>query len=249
MGCPLKRRTFVSLLSWAALSPAFSSEQDLRFRFTMLDINNNWQPRQRSLRKLAFEIQNRCNIPIDPEFDVVKFDGLYKANSPFLIVTGDKALPEVSLEQANLLRSTLRSGGFLLFDDQSESGDQAFYQSCLALMKKAFPELSVNIIPNDHSMYQSYYLLKEPRGRLNKTTYLEGWSQGIRTIAAFSHNDMLGAMEADRIGNWTYNMEIGGGFRRELCFRLGINMTYYVLTVNYKKDRAFPPVIERRRRQ
>ena len=29
---------------------------------------------------------------------------------------------------------------------------------------------------------------------------------------------------------------------------LGINLTYYALTLNYKKDRAFPPIIERRRR-
>jgi len=64
----------------------------------------------------------------------------------------------------------------------------------------------------------------------------------------FSHNDLLGALEADPLGNWAYNMEMGGGFRRELSFRLAINMTYYALTLNYKKDRAFPPIIERRRR-
>lgn len=115
-------------------------------------------------------------------------------------------------------------------------------------MHRAFPEVEPAVLPSDHSIYQSYYLLKEARGRTNKANYLTGWNYGIRTIAAFSHNDLLGAMEADRMGSWTHNMEIGGGFRRELCFRLGINITYYVLTVNYKKDRAFPPVIERRRR-
>ncbi len=107
----------------------------------------------------------------------------------------------------------------------------------------------LTLIPSDHSIYQSFYLLKEPRGRLDKKNYWEGWDQGRRTTAFFSHNDLLGAMDADRMGNWTFNMEIGGGFRRELCFRLAINLTYYALTLNYKKDRAFPPVIERRRRQ
>lgn len=245
----MKRRDFMALCACSTLASARPLERDLRFRYTMIDVGTAWNQRQRSLRKLAFEIQNRCNIPIDPEFDVIALNQLAQVASPFLVVSGIGALPKMNPEQANTLRMTLRSGGFLLFDDQSPEGDSDFYESAIDVMASAFPELQVESIPPDHSIYQSYYLLKEPRGRLNKKNYLEGWNQGIRTIAAFSHNDLLGAMEADRLGNWSLNMDIGGGFRRELCFRLAINLTYYVMTVNYKKDRAFPPVIERRRRQ
>ena len=147
------------------------------------------------------------------------------------------------------MRVLLGGGAMLLFDDTSPKGDDAFYKSSMAFMKRVLPEFARSaIIPQDHAVYQSYYLLKKPRGRSNKEDYLEGWNMGKRTQVFYSHNDLLGAMEADPLGNWAHNMELGGGLRRELCFRLGINMTYYTLTINYKKDRAFPPIIERRRR-
>lgn len=200
--------------------------------------------------KLSFEVQKRCNIPIEGKFATAKLDDVAKVNSPFFIINGKGAFPEPTLAQARQLRTVLRAGGVLLFDDISDKEDRAFYNSAVAFMRRVLPDLpGPHVIPRDHAVYQSYYLLKEPRGRTNVAAYMEGWSIGSRTPVFFSHNDLLGAFEADKLGSWKYSMEIGGGMRRELCFRLGINLTYYTLTLNYKKDRAFPPIIERRRRQ
>ena len=172
-----------------------------------------------------------------------------RVNSPFLIISGKGSFPKPTADQAGKLRLVLGGGGLLLFDDAGDGDDDAFYKSALEFMQTVYPEHGrPQVIPQDHAIYQSYYLLKKPRGRRNKKDYLEGWQRGTRTNVFFSHNDLLGAMEADPLGNWQHNMELGGGLRRELCFRLGINLTYYTLTLNYKKDRAFPPIIERSRR-
>lgn len=232
------------------LAPKLAADDTSRFQYSLLKVGDHWNDRKRALVKLSYEIRKRCNIPVETAPREITPDQVASVNSPFFIISGKGSFSKPSVEHARMMRLVLGAGGVLLFDDMSPEGDVAFHQSAVDYMARVYPEMSgPAIIPNDHAVYQSYYLLKGARGRLNKKTFMEGWTRGHRTTAFFSHNDLLGAMEADKLGAWSQNMEIGGGFRRELCFRLGINMTYYTLTLNYKKDRAFPPIIERRRRQ
>jgi len=246
----MERRTFLLTGASLLLSPKLLADETSRFQYCLLKVGNHWQERKRALVKLSFEIRKRCNIPVETSAREITSGQAATINSPFFIISGRESFPEPTVEHARMMRLVLGAGGILLFDDMSPESDDRFYQSAIAYMSKVYPEMSgPSIIPGDHAIYQSYYLLKGAKGRLNKKNYMEGWTRGHRTGAFFSHNDLLGAMEADKLGSWSHNMEIGGGFRRELCFRLGINLTYYALTLNYKKDRAFPPIIERRRRQ
>lgn len=249
----MERRTFLrnslSLLGACALPGNLALASASRFQYCLLKHGSHWSERKRSLIKLSFEIQKRCNIPIESEGRDASLKQLADVGSPFFILSGKGAFEPPSLEEAGLLRLVLNAGGILLFDDMSPVGDKRFYDSASRFMNRVYPDYRTpEILPSDHAIYQSYYLLKQARGLLNKQDYMEGWTRNNRTTAFFSHNDLLGAMEADQMGNWRRNMELGGGFRRELCFRLAINLTYYALTLNYKKDRAFPPIIERRRR-
>lgn len=248
----MKRRDFLALTSGLLLSPkllASDSSDSARFQINLLKVGKHWQERQRALIKLSYEVQKRCNIPIESNFSSLALNEITKAGSPFFIISGRGTFDPPTPEEAGMLRLVLGGGGLLLFDDSSLGDDKDFYTSAINFMNAVYPEHGPpRPIPQDHAVYQSYYLLKKPRGRTNRKEYLEGWDRGPRTRVFFSHNDLLGAMEADKLGNWTHNMELGGGLRRELCFRLAINMTYYTLTINYKKDRAFPPIIERRRR-
>ena len=245
----MDRRHFLLATTGVLLSPLIRGASSDKFQYCLLSVGKHWNERGRALLKLSFEVQKRCNIPIEAQFREASLSQVAEVDSPFFIISGQDSFPEPGVEDARMLRLVLGSGGMMLIDDTSLEGDDRFRKSVTAFMNKVYPELSGPApIPNDHALYQSYYLLKEPRGRLNRAEYLEGWTLGHRTRVFYSANDLLGAMEADPLGNWSHHMEIGGGFRRELCFRLGINMTYYALTINYKKDRAFPPIIERRRR-
>jgi len=246
----MDRRTFLKASGCALFAPMIDLHgSKLDFSFALIQHGQHWDARKRALVKLGFEIKKRCNIPIQADIETQSLENVLDVRSPFLVLSGKGQLPQISQDAGARIRTCLSSGGILLFDNQAHEGRDEFRESVLAIVDRIYPGLPPQAIPSDHSVYQSYYLLKEPRGRLNAQNYLEGWSIADRTHVFLSHNDLLGALEADRIGNWTFNMEIGGGFRRELCFRLGINMVYYTLTLNYKKDRAFPPVIERRRRQ
>ena len=245
----MDRRGFLVTSAGLLLAPLLRG-QSSRFQYCLLKAGDSWDARKRALVKLSFEVQKRCNIPVESAYGEAGLDEVAKVDSPLFILTGEGPFDLPSVEEARLMRLVLGAGGLLLMDDSSPEDDTRFYDSAVAFMKRVYPELpGPSPLPPDHAVYQSYYLLKEPRGRLNKKDYLSGWTIGNRTQVFFSHNDLLGAMEADQLGAWRHNMEIGGTFRRELCFRLGINLTYYALTLNYKKDRAFPPIIERRRRQ
>ncbi len=245
----MDRRTFLAAGAGILLAPLLPARDAGRFQYCLLKVGKNWDQRQKALIRLSFEVKKRCNIPVEVSGSETGLNGVADVSSPFFIISGGEAFDPPSVSQARLMRLVLSAGGVLLFDDTTEGEDSRFYESAVAFMGMVYPEIpGPSIIPNDHAVYQSYYLLQGPRGRLNKKDYLEGWTPDHRTHVFYSANDLLGAMEADSLGNWRHNMEIGGGFRRELCFRLGINMTYYTLTLNYKKDRAFPPIIERRRR-
>lgn len=245
----MDRRAFLATSAGMLLAPSLTARGAGRFQYCLLKVGANWNRRRKALVKLSFEVQKRCNIPIEVSADASSLAGVADVSSPFFIISGEGSFAPPSVSRARLLRLVLSAGGVLLFDETTLEKDSRFYDSAVAFMAMVYPEIpGPAIIPNDHAVYQSYYLLRGPRGRLNRKDYLEGWTPDHRTHVFYSANDLLGAMEADSLGNWKHNMEIGGGFRRELCFRLGINMTYYTLTLNYKKDRAFPPIIERRRR-
>lgn len=245
----MKRRTFLLGGTCLLLAPALAESTSARFQYCLLQVGDQWQERRRAIVRLSFEITKRCNIPIESQGREATLKQVAQVNSPFFIVSGAGSFKPPSINEGRLMRLVLDAGGMLLFDDNSDKGDDRFYLSAIDFMARVYPGQSKPVVlPQDHAIYQSYYLLKQARGRRDKSEFLEGWVHGHRTHVVFSHNDLLGAIEADAQGNWKNNMELGGGFRRELCFRLAINLTYYSLTLNYKKDRAFPPIIERRRR-
>ena len=264
MGWPLKRREFLKVTSRAGLTVTVLSSglassliaspeihfEHLEVQLALLRHGKDWNSRPRALIRLASEIRKRCNIPLQNIYTETGLEQIVDLPTPIIFFTGKEAFAPPSLEVAREIRWVLDAGGFLFFDDQEGRKDSPFYQSARKFMARVFPETPDPIaLPDDHTVYQSYYLLKKPRGRLARADFLEGWQRGNVTPAIFSHNDLLGAFEADQSGIWRFNLEVGGGFSRELCFRLGINLLYYVLTINYKKDRAFPPVLKRRRRQ
>lgn len=259
----MKRRTFIELSTKTILAGMISGTIPLKaltaeqMNLTTLDIQlglvhlgASWNQRPRALLQLTSEIRERCNIPIKHAYKEVHLNQAVIMPTPILFLSGKDSFKPPDADLARQLRWILDSGGFLFFDDQEGRADSPFYRSACEMMAAVFPETPDPVaLPDDHTLYQSYYLLKKPRGRLARADFLEGWPRGKFTPAMFSHNDLLGALESDRSGNWRYPLEIGGGLRRELCFRLGINLMYYTLTLNYKKDRAFPPVLQRRRRQ
>ena len=64
-----------------------------------------------------------------------------------------------------------------------------------------------------------------------------------------TQNDVLGAYERDRLGNWVYTCEPGGERQRELAIRFGINLMMYATCLDYKADQVHIPFILKKRRR
>ena len=112
----------------------------------------------------------------------------------------------------------------------------------------ASPAKGLEVLPTDHVVYKSFYLLDKPLGRLAVAPAMEGVIRDGRLVCAYIANDMGGAWARDDFGNYDFPCEPGGEKQRELAFRLGVNLVQYALCLDYKSDQVHVPFIMKRRR-
>ena len=111
------------------------------------------------------------------------------------------------------------------------------------MISALFPQVPLKKISRDHSIFRSFYLIDRVSGRKQVNSYLEGIYIKGRTVLIYSTNDLGGAWARDKLGQWTYDIIGGGSRQRQLAIRLGVNITMYALTLDYKKDMVHLPII------
>lgn len=220
-----------------------------KFRFGALSLGAPL-PHPNGLRRLAWEIDKRTAIDVDLDSPVVTPTSTTLHETPFLYLAGDReiALPDQAGLEA--LRRFLTFGGFLLVDSAEGSTDGAFDHSVRRLIEAVFPPpgAGFEVVPQDHVVYKSFYLLDQPVGRLAIAPAMEGVIRDGRLVVAYVQNDLAGAWSRDNFGNYDFPCEPGGERQRELAFRMGINLVMYALCLDYKTDQVHVPFIMRRRR-
>jgi hypothetical protein len=220
-----------------------------KFRFGALSLGSPL-PHPNGLHRLAWELDKRTAIDVDLDAPVVTPTSDKLHETPLLYLAGDReiALPD----QAGLdgLRRFLTFGGFLLVDSAEGSTDGAFDHSVRRLIEAVFPPpgAGFEVVPQDHVVYKSFYLLDQPVGRLAIAPAMEGVTRDGRLVVAYVQNDLAGAWSRDNFGNYEFPCEPGGERQRELAFRMGINLVMYALCLDYKTDQVHVPFIMRRRR-
>lgn len=221
-----------------------------KFRFGQLSLSASPPPRPNALRRMAWEIDKKTSIDVELEPATVSLSSPELHDTPFLYLAGDRefALPAPAGIEA--LRRYLTFGGFLLADSAEGSTDGAFDKSVRALFAALYPAPSagLELIPSDHVVYKSFYLLDRPVGRIALSPTMEGVTRGGRLIAAYVQNDLGGAWSRDNFGNYEFTCQPGGEAQRERAFRLGVNLVMYALCLDYKTDQVHVPFIMRRRR-
>lgn len=230
----------------AAIGPA------TKFRFGQLQVGagNAWNPRPSALRRLGWELEKRTSIDVELQPAIVTPTSETLHETPFIYLAGDKAIELPSNAGVEALRRFLTFGGFMLIDSAEGSTDGAFDGSVRKLISAVFPPPAkgLEIIPADHVVYKSFYLLEKPLGRLAIAPAMEGVVRDGRLVAAYIRNDLGGAWTRDDFGNYDYPCEPGGEKQRELAFRLGVNLVMYALCLDYKSDQVHVPFIMKRRR-
>jgi hypothetical protein len=109
-----------------------------------------------------------------------------------------------------------------------------------------FPDRALKILPPDHTVFRSFYLIRTVGGVRIVNPYLEGVHVGERTPLLYCQNALGAAWERDYLGNWVSTCQPGGETQRREAFKLGVNCVLYALTVNYKQDLIHLPFIRKK---
>jgi Domain of unknown function (DUF4159) len=248
----LSRRGLLGALAASLVMPRLARAigPGSKFRFGQLQLGAAWNPRPNSLKRMAREISKRTSVDVEDEPAIVSPTSESLFETPFLYLAGDRAMDLPSTAGIEALRRFLTFGGFLLIDSAEGATDGAFDGSVRKLISAIFPQPAkgLEIIPPDHVVFKSFYLLDKPVGRLAIAPALEGVLHDDRLVCAYVANDLGGAWARDDFGNYDYPCEPGGEKQRELAVRMGVNLVMYALCLDYKSDQVHVPFIMKRRR-
>lgn len=222
-----------------------------RFAVAQLKYPGNWDNRTDGIKALMIELMNRTSVNaelIPRPVRILDKDLFY---TPFLMMSGDRAFPPFSSQERERLKLYLEAGGFWLIDNSSGVRDGEFDRCVRREAAALFPGQDLKLLPEDHSIYRSYYLMNKTYfgGRVKSAPYLEGVTLNDMTPIIYSLNDASGAWQRDGAGNFIYDAIPGGEMQRRDAFKFGVNVVMYALTANYKKDAVHVRALLKRKRR
>jgi hypothetical protein len=180
----------------------------------------DWYNDPNILPKLATELNKRTNIKTEITENVVSLNDDNLFQYPFVFMTGHGNI-NWSDEEVKNLREFLTDGGFLYADD-----DYGMDESFRREMKKVFPDIDLIELPNDHPIYHMIYNF--PNGLPKIHEHYEGPPKGLglyyqgRLVVFYSWNSNIS-------DGWT-DTHNDPPEKREIAFKMGVNIVAYVLT-------------------
>ena len=214
----------------------------------LLRVGATWNCRPHALSRLAWEVRKRTSIAVHltPVSVTPQSDDLF--SYPLLMWMGETEVPPLPEDAVLRLRQHLSRGGTLFIDLSDGNPGGTFDRSVRRELSRVWPDASLARIPNDHVLYQSFFLLDRHGGRVPAKPYLEGIFIDNRLAVVLSSNDLAGALSRDEFGQWQFDLGPGESVTREVSFRLAINLLMYALCLDYKGDQVHIPFILQRRR-
>ena len=211
-----------------------------------LDVGDGIKGARNVAERLAWEVRKRSSVEPILEPGRARLDKASLFRSPFVYWRGSDEFPPLSQQAIEGLRKYIHRGGFILIDDAT-AGGEGFDRAVRRELLRAFPALPLQPISSDHTIYRSFYLLRNPVGRVQGPAFLEGIAYGDRIAIVYSRHDLGGAFQRDKLGAWSQAVVPGGEPQRERAIRLGVNLVLYALCTDYKDDQVHAPFIMRRR--
>ncbi|HAK38198.1 MAG: DUF4159 domain-containing protein [Nitrospinaceae bacterium] len=206
-------------------------------------------PHPTAVSSLLGQVARRTSIEVNREPLQIKLSDPNLYRYPFIYLAGNEKFESFSQEELHRLRNYLSFGGFLLIDDNSAKANSKFDTSVREMINQLFPQIPLQKISRDHSIFRSFYLINRVTGRKQINPYMEGIKIKGRTVLIYSTNDFGGAWARDNLGQWSHDIIGGGSRQRQLTIRLGVNIIMYALTLDYKKDMVHLPIILERLRR
>lgn len=205
----------------------------------------NPAPRPTAARRLAWAVRERTSVETRLEPSRVRLDAPALFESPLLYWAGDRAFPPLGAAEVTGLRRFVEFGGFVLIDDSAPE-DAGFDASIRRDLARAFGAGALRPLPATHTLFRSFYLLRQPVGRVRDPDHLEAVMRGSRAAVIYSRHDLGGAWDRDDLGHWRVAAMGADPEQRETAVRLGVNLVMYALCLDYKDDQVHAPFIMRR---
>lgn len=231
-----------ALVSLAGAIPASNT-------FTLAQLKyrgGQWDPRPIATVPLMQEVRLRTSVETQDQRRVLTLHDPALFSYPFLYMTGEHGFDPFDDEALRILYRYLRFGGLLLIDDARGNKGRDFDAGVRREVARLFPDRPLRILPPDHTVFRSFYLLRTIGGVRIVNPYLEGVHVGNRTPLLYCQNGLGAAWERDYLGNWVSMCRPGGEAQRTAAFKLGVNCVLYALTVNYKQDLIHSPFIRKK---
>ena len=205
-------------------------------------------PRPGAISRLIWEVLKRTSVDGDLDSPLVRVGDPVMFQHPFLLLAAEGGFSQPPEADVERLRRWLGAGGFLLADSLGGEPGTGFDASFRKLMRRTLPDLPLAVLPSDHTIYKSFYLLDRPYGRVQVRPHLEGIDRDDRSMVVYSQNDMPGAWARGPFGSWLMDVRPGGERQREMAMRMGVNAVLYALTLNYKRDQVHVPFLLKKRK-
>ncbi|MBI5493615.1 MAG: DUF4159 domain-containing protein [Deltaproteobacteria bacterium] len=219
------------------------------FTVAQLQHGGNWNPRPTAMRRLLWEVSKRTSIDVAADATAVTTDARELFYQPFLYWTSDGEFPPLDARAREKLARYLAFGGFILCD----SVDGAVDRGAAASFRRELGALTSNrpldVIPREHVLFKSFYLLDRAEGRMVNSPDLWGITVDNRVAAVLTVNDLGGAYARDNFGYYLHEVVPGGDLQRDRAFRLGVNLVMYATCLDYKEDQVHIPFILKKRRR
>ncbi|MBM4370079.1 MAG: DUF4159 domain-containing protein [Deltaproteobacteria bacterium] len=214
----------------------------VRFPGTPLD------SRPGALATLAREVALRTSIPVDPVRVVVPLEGDEIRRHPLLFLPVEGPLEVPPPEALAGLGGWLQRGGTLVIDFSGDPGEvERVLESISRVLDSALPGLRLERVASGSILYRTFYRLQAPAGRIQLFPELYAATLGDRLAVVVSLNDLLGALDRRRDGEWRFRVVPGGEIQRERAVRLGVNLVAYVLCLDYKNEKVHLDYLRSRR--
>lgn len=235
-------------LAALGLAPAASAiGPGSKVRIGQIQTGGVWDSRPEAARRILWETGKRSSIDVGRDAAIVELHTSDIFQHPLLLLTGTGAFEPFSAESRGQLGRHLRYGGLLYVD--GEHDDILFWESVNRELQLIFPQERIKDLPRDHVLFKSFFLLDKVVGRTEQKRPVQGIDLHDRTAVIMTRNDVLGALERDKLGSWKYECVPGGNQQRELAIRFTINLMMYATCLDYKSDQVHIPFIMKKKRR
>lgn len=233
-----RRQVLAGLGAALAPTPALGFGEATKVDVAELDLGAGSLSRPGAWKRLLAEVIQTTSVECarSPVHLVPDDPALFE--HPFAVLLGDGRFTMPSDRGLEQLSRYLSYGGFLVVDDTTGEDANGFDAAARELCGRLFPTRPLGPLPEDHSIFRSFFLIDRPLGRIARYRHVEGVTVGNLTPLVYIRNDLSGALDRGDDGRNRNPCVPDGERQRREAVKLALNLVMYSLTANYKRDQT-----------